>query len=169
MHCSSPSWRKRNVVVPNDNAQREVTVTRTFDAPRALVFKAWTDPKLVAIWWGPHGFTSPVCEWDARTGGVFRIHMRGPEGTVYPMRGVFREVVAPERLVFSNTPLDDKGEPLFEILSTVTLVEHDGKTKVTVHNRVLSATAGAEMYLEGMEEGWSQSLERLADLVKEYA
>ena len=99
-----------------------------FDARRERVFKAWTDPKLVQRWWGPHGLTNPVCEIDARPGGAIRIHMQGPEGTIYPMIGVYKEVVEPERIVFTNTPLDDKGNPMFEILTTVTFVERAGKT-----------------------------------------
>lgn len=146
---------------------RDIVVKHTFNAPRATVFKAWTDPKYVAQWWGPHGFSSPVCEIDVRTGGSIRIHMRGPDGTVYPMTGTYQEVVEPERLVFTLTPLDDKGQPLFEVQSTVTFVEKDRKTQLTVTNRVLMATEGAEMYLQGMEEGWQQQLERLETFVKE--
>src|SRR5258705_11639360 len=77
---------------------REVTITRLVGAPRELVFRAWTDPKHLAQWWGPRGFTNPVCEVDLRVGGALRIVMRAPNGTEYPMRGVFREIVAPERL-----------------------------------------------------------------------
>src|SRR5205085_2306725 len=78
---------------------RELTFTRIFDAPRALVLGMWTDPKHVAQWWGPRGFTNPVCEMDVRPGGALRIVMRAPDGTEYPMPGIFRDVVAPERLV----------------------------------------------------------------------
>jgi uncharacterized protein YndB with AHSA1/START domain len=146
---------------------KEVVINHTFDARRERVFKAWTDPKLVQRWWGPHGFTNPVCEIDARPGGVIRVHMQGPEGTIYPMTGVYREVVEPERIVFTSTPLDDKGNPMFEVLTTVTFVERAGKTHVSVHNRVLMTTAGADMYLQGMEAGWSQSLVRLEEIVTE--
>jgi len=91
-------------------AERELFITRTFDAPRRLVFQAWTDPKQLAQWWGPHGFTNPICELDVRPGGAIRIHMRGPDGAVYPMTGVYREIVAPERLVFTSAALDEKGQ-----------------------------------------------------------
>jgi uncharacterized protein YndB with AHSA1/START domain len=74
-------------------APRELVITRTFDAPRELVFKAWIDPKHLAQWWGPKYFTNPVCEVDARPGGSLLIHMAGPDGTIYPMRGVFNERV----------------------------------------------------------------------------
>jgi uncharacterized protein YndB with AHSA1/START domain len=154
-------------VAGQNSSQQDVVVNHIFDARRERVFKAWTDPKLVQRWWGPHGFTSPVCELDVRPGGAFRIHMQGPDGTIYPMIGVYREIVEPERLAFSNTPLDDKDNPLFEILTTVTFVERDGKTHVSVHNRILMTTPGAEMYLQGMEEGWSQSLECLEEIVME--
>jgi uncharacterized protein YndB with AHSA1/START domain len=143
-----------------------VTLTRVFDAPRALVFKAWTDPKMLARWWGPHHFTNPVCEVDLRPGGKIRIDMRGPEGTVYPMTGVFHEVDKPQRLVFSTTPLDEDGEPMFEVLNTISFEEHEGKTKLTVQARVVKTTAVAAQYLDGMEAGWTQSLERLEEILK---
>ncbi len=141
----------------------ELVITRVFDAPRELVWKAWTDPERMKRWWGPHGFTNPVCELDARPGGAIRIDMRGPGGTVYPMTGVYQEIREPERLVFTSAALDEQGKPLFEVLNTVTFAEHGGKTTLTVQARVSKATAEAAPYLEGMEEGWSQSLDRLAD------
>ena len=140
-----------------------LNITRIFDAPRDLVFAAWTDAKHVARWWGPHGFTNPRCEMDVRPGGHIHIDMRGPEGTVYPMTGVFHEVVRLERLVFTSTPLDEAGNPLFEILTTVTFDEEGGKTKLTLQARVVNATAGADQYLDGMEEGWNQTLDRLTE------
>jgi uncharacterized protein YndB with AHSA1/START domain len=146
-------------------ANRELVLTRVFDAPRSLVFKVWTDSKHLAQWWGPHGFTNPRCEADARPGGAIRIDMRGPDGTVYPMTGTFREVVAPERIVFASSALDAQGKPLFEVLTTVTFAEAGGKTTLTLHARVVTATAAAAPYLQGMDAGWTQSLERLADYV----
>ena len=139
----------------------ELVLTRVFKAPRGPVFAAWTEPTQVAQWWGPNGFTNPVCELDVRPGGAIRIHMRGPDGTVYPMTGVYQEIVEPERLVFTSAALDESGKPLFEVLNTVAFVEHDGTTKLTVRVRVVKSTAGAAPYLAGMEAGWTQSLERL--------
>jgi uncharacterized protein YndB with AHSA1/START domain len=150
------------------SAHRELIMTRIFDAPRELVFKAWTDPKHVARWWGPNGFTNPVCEMDLRPGGSFRIVMRAPDGVDYPTTGVFREIVEPERLVFTNVALGKEGNPVLEGLTTVTFVEHDGKTKLTLHSLQTSAVgfvAEAEPKLEGMEEGWRQSLDRLGEYV----
>jgi uncharacterized protein YndB with AHSA1/START domain len=145
------------------NEERELVLTRVFDAPRELVFKAWTDPKQVAQWWGPHGFTNPVCDLDVRPGGAIRIHMRGPDGTVYPMTGVYNEVVEPERLVFTSAALDADGNPMFEVLTTVTFAEQGGKTKQIMRARVINTTAQAAPYIAGMEQGWTQSLERLAE------
>ena len=142
---------------------RELVITRVFNAPRELVFKAWTDPKQLAQWWGPHGFTTPVCTLDVRTRGAIRIHMCGPDGTVYPMTGVYQEVVVPERLVFTLTPLDEEGNALFEVLNTVTFAGHGGKTTFTLVARVVKATVKASPYLAGMEEGWAQQLDRFAD------
>src|SRR5271170_4851264 len=115
---------------------KEFVITREFDAPRELLFKAWTDPKHLAQWWGPKGFTNPVCEWDARPGKKIYVVMRAPNGTDYPMGGEFREVAAPERLVFTSGALDAKGKMIFEFLHTVTFVERNGRTELTIHSRV---------------------------------
>ena len=147
------------------NEEQELVLTRVFDAPRELVFKVWTDPKHVAQWWGPKGFTNPFCELDLRPGGAILIHMRGPDGTVYPMTGIYQEVVRPERLVFTSGALDADGNPLFEVLTTVTFTEESGKTKQILKARVIKRTAQAAPYLAGMEAGWTQSLERLAAYV----
>src|SRR5579859_4235348 len=113
---------------------KELIITRTFQAPREVVFKAWTDPKHLAQWWGPRGFTNPVCEWDARPGKKIHVVMRGPNGVDYPMGGEFREITAPERLVYTSGAMDEKGIMLFELLHTATFVESDGKTKLTLHS-----------------------------------
>jgi uncharacterized protein YndB with AHSA1/START domain len=139
----------------------DLVITRVFDAPRALVFKAWTDTKHMAQWWGPNGFTNPVCELDVRVGGAMRIDMRAPNGVVYPMKGVFEEIEEPERLVFVSSALDDKGNSMFDVLNRVTFVEQRGKTELTLQARVIKATAQAPQYLQGMQAGWTQSLDRL--------
>lgn len=89
----------------------ELVITRTIDAPCSLVFNAWTDPRHMAQWWGPHGFTNPVCELDVRPGGAIRIVMRAPDGTDYPMTGVFHEIKEPERLVITTAVDDKDGQP----------------------------------------------------------
>ena len=147
-------------------SQPELNITRVFDAPRALVFKAWTDPERLQRWWGPKAFTNPVCELDPRPGGAIRIHMRGPDGAVYPMTGVYQEVVEPERIVFTSAALDENGNPMFEILNSITFADEEGKTKLTLRARVTKATAEAPRYLAGMQQGWSQSLDRLEEEVK---
>jgi len=143
------------------SAPRDLVLTRVFGAPRRLVWAAWTEREHLAQWWGPNGFTNPVCDVDVRPGGAIRIDMHGPDGTVYPMTGIFREVVEPKRLVFSCTPIDEKGQPIFEVVNTVTFAEQDGRTTVTMHAHVTTETLAAAPYLEGMEPGWSQSLDRL--------
>jgi uncharacterized protein YndB with AHSA1/START domain len=142
-------------------AERELTITRVFDAPRELVFKAWTDAKHLAEWWGPKAFTNPVCEFDARVGGILRIHMRAPHGTVYPMKGQIRELVAPERLVFTSVAVDTSGRHLLEGLTTVTLVDEGGRTKMTLHAKAIAVVEEAAAYLQGMEVGWTQSIDKL--------
>jgi uncharacterized protein YndB with AHSA1/START domain len=151
--------------------QTELVITRIFGAPRELVFKAWTDPKHIAQWWGPHGFTNPLCEWDARPGGAILVHMRGPKGSVFdmvmPMKGMFHEVAAPGRLVFTSSALgDETGQPQLEVHNTVTFTEHNGKTRLTLHAKVVKSTPAAAGALAGMEQGWTESLERLAAVLR---
>ena len=151
-----------------DYAGREFIITRDFDVPREVVFKAWTDPKHLAQWWGPRGFTNPVCEWDVRPGGKIYDVMRAPNGEHYPMGGEFREIVAPEKLVFSCGALDEKGELLFEFLHAVTFVEQDGRTKLTIRSVVLKTTPEASKYIGGYEMGMTSSLEKLGELLIQY-
>jgi uncharacterized protein YndB with AHSA1/START domain len=146
-------------------AEREITITRVFNAPCAMVFKAWTDPKQIAQWWGPKGFTNPVCEFDARVGGAIRVHMRAPDGNVYPMGGEVREIVPPERLVFTNNALDADGNPIIHGFTTVTFAEEGGKTKMTLHTRGTAMTDVAAGYLKGMEAGWTMSIDKLQALL----
>ncbi len=146
-------------------AEREITITRTFDAPRALVFKAWTDAATLAQWWGPKGFTNPVCELDARVGGAIRIHMRAPDGAIYPMDGEIREIVPPERLVFTNNALDGNGNHVTEGFTTVTFAEEGGRITLTLHTRGAAVVEFAVKYLQGMEYGWTQSIDKLQALL----
>jgi predicted 3-demethylubiquinone-9 3-methyltransferase (glyoxalase superfamily)/uncharacterized protein YndB with AHSA1/START domain len=148
---------------PGSATKREVVITRIFDAPRGLVFKAWTHPEHMARWWGPQGFTNPICELDARVGGAWRIVMRSPAGIEYPCGGVYREIVEPERLVFTNIATDNEGNPVLDGLTTVIFAEHGGKTKLTLQTRAVAVVTYAAAYLAGMEAGWTQSLERLAE------
>jgi uncharacterized protein YndB with AHSA1/START domain len=142
-------------------APTEATFTRVFAAPRTLVFQAWTTQEHVQRWWGPRGFTAPRCEWDARPGGRLHIDMRAPNGHIYPMNGTFTEVVAPERLVFRSAALDDSGEPLFEVLNTLTFTEVAGKTHLRLEVQVSGAKPNTESYLNGMQQGWNETLDRL--------
>src|SRR5580698_6634809 len=130
--------QEKNSPVSSPAMERELVLSRILNAPRSLVFKAWTDAKQLAQWWGPTGFTNPVCELDLKINGEIRIDMRAPNGVVYPMSGAYREIVAPERLVFTAAALDANGKPIFENLNTVTFAEYDSnKTLLTVDVRVL--------------------------------
>jgi uncharacterized protein YndB with AHSA1/START domain len=149
-----------------DYTGQKFIITREFDAPRELVFRAWTDPKQLAQWWGPRGFTNPICEWDVRRGGKIFVVMRAPNGNQYPMGGKFSEIVPPEKLVFTTGALDEKGDLLFEFLHTAIFTERNGKTKLTFHSVVTMTTAEAVRYIGGFEAGMTQSLEKLAKFVK---
>jgi uncharacterized protein YndB with AHSA1/START domain len=145
--------------------EASVILTRVFGASRALVWKAWTDPNMMAQWFGPRGFTNPVCELDVRVGGSLRIMMRGPDGSDYPIKGVFREVVAPERLVFTNIAFDKEGKHLLEGETTVTLAESNNKTTLILRTHAVGLVPIAPQMLAGMEAGWSQSIDKLQELV----
>ncbi len=142
-------------------ADREIVISRVVEAPRELVWQAWTQPEHVAQWWGPDGFTSTIQEMDVRVGGVFRLVMHGM-GQDFPNLMTYIEVEKPERLVYDhgNGELDDPNK--FHV--TVTFVERDGKTEVTM--RSLFATAEARDYVVrefGAIEGGRQHLARLAE------
>ena len=144
----------------------EFVITREYDAPRELVWLACTEARHLAQWWGPRGFTVPVCEWNAQPGNKIYVIMRAPDGTRYPMGGEFLEVVPPEKLVTLTGALDDKVGMMFEFGQTLTLVEQDGKTKLTMRSRLMKVIApDAAKYIGGFEAGMTQSLERLAELL----
>ena len=150
---------------PEQFGEGTVVITRLFDAPRNLVWKAWTDPTMMAQWFGPRGFTSSVPELDVRVGGALRIVMHGPDGNDYPMKGVFREVKPSERLVFTNIAIDSDGNHLLEGETTVTLSEKDGKTTLVVRSHAVGKVPLAPQMLAGMEAGWTQSIDKLEELV----
>ncbi|HLK28575.1 MAG TPA: SRPBCC family protein [Puia sp.] len=144
---------------------KELTLTRIFKAPRETVFNAWIDVNQLAKWWGPGGFTNPVCQIDAKPNGKIYIEMKAPDGVVYPMKGEFIEIIKPEKIVFMSGALDKNGKTIFEVMNTVTFEEDGGNTKLTLHAVVNDVSDEAKPYVGGMDEGWSQSLVRLEELV----
>ena len=158
-----------------DEIKKELTITRIFDASRDLVWKAWTDQKIVQKWWGPRGVTNPICEWDARPGGTIYIVMLagkelGPaEGMKWPMKGTFKEVIPQSRLVFVGGALDDvdRGSDTFiENEVTVDFEDLGGKTKMNLHVVITKAEGPkAPAALQGMTEGWNQQIDKLSELV----
>jgi len=145
--------------------ERELTITRIMNAPREMVFNAWINPDQLKKWWGPKGFANPVCKIDPTPGGAIYIDMKGPDGTVYPMDGEFHEIVKPERIVLTTAALDKDGKRLFEVVNTVTFAEENGKTKLTLHAAVFNVRDEGRPYLDGMNEGWSQTIDRLDEYV----
>jgi uncharacterized protein YndB with AHSA1/START domain len=144
---------------------REITITRLIDAPREMVFRAFTDAEQVSKWWGPETFGVSSAESDARAGGALRIVMRGPDGIDYPMEGVYREFEPPERLVMESWALGEGGRKLLESMNTLTFADHDGKTELTLHARGVALVPEAIPMIGGMEAGWAQSLRRLDDVL----
>lgn len=150
-------------------AGEALVITRVFDAPRELVWKAWTDPEYITRWWGPRGFTAPVARIDLRVGGTFLSCMRSPDGQEIWGTGVFREIVPPERLVFSDSFADEHGNAVpashygfagewpLEMQIEVTLEEEGGRTKVTLRHIGMPAAETA-----GAGAGWNESFDKLA-------
>jgi uncharacterized protein YndB with AHSA1/START domain len=158
----------------NTNEQ-ELVITRVFDAPRGLVWKAWTEPERVKRWWGPKGFTAPFCKIDLQVGGVFHYCMRSPEGKDYWNTGIYREIVEPDRIVYTDSFADEKGNivpashygmssdfPL-QMLVTVTFEEHEGgKTKLTLWH--VGIPSGVDH--DGAQQGWNESFDKLTEVLK---
>jgi len=140
-------------------AERELAITRVFDAPRRLVFKMWTEPEHLARWWGPRGFTTISGAIDVRPGGAWFRLMRAPNGTEIRKHGVYREIVAPERLVFTYVTDDAAGNPGPETLVTVTLTDLAGKTRLTLHHALFESVAARDDH----RGGWTGALERFAE------
>ncbi|HEX2050366.1 MAG TPA: SRPBCC family protein [Actinomycetota bacterium] len=149
-----------HVTTPSD---REIAMERVFDAPRELVFEAHTSCEHMANWWGPHGYTFGACELDFRPGGKWRIVHRSPEGEEFTFYGEFREIVPPERIVWTFGFEGMPGEPAVE---TLTLEEHDGKTTLRALSVYDSRATRDAMLESGMESGASESMERLDDYLE---
>jgi len=139
--------------------QRTLFIERLFDAPRDLVFKAWTDPEHMAQWWGPKGFASTVQKFEFRPGGAYLIHMRSPQGTDHWSQGIYQEIVSPEKLVMAGSWVDAQGNPTTpQTVLTVTFEDISGKTRLTLHQIFESESAR-----NAHRGGWTSSLERLAE------
>lgn len=138
-------------------------IERVYDAPRELVYRAWTDPRHMARWWGPQ-FTSPICALDVRPGGAIRIDMRPQDGTAVTMTGIFREVVPNERLVFTAYAFQGSpdGEPGIESLSTIIFAAEGEKTRLSWEEKVISYRPDFMRAIANGDEGLRDSLERLA-------
>ncbi len=153
--------------------ERELVITRVFDAPRELVWRAWTEPERVMQWWGPTGFTSPVSKIDLRVGGENLNCMRSPDGKDLWSKGIYREIIPPERLVITDSFADEEGNTVsasyygmdpgwpLEMLVTLTLEEEDGKTKMILRHSGEGDINDKD--IDDMRQGWSQSFDKLAD------
>ncbi len=146
-------------------SDRELLITRVFDAPRELVFSVWTRPEQVTRWWGPNDFTLPVCEMDFRVGGSYKYCMRSPAGEDHWVWGEYREIAEPERIVFTWERKDLQGNPRSNSVVTATFEDDNGKTRFTLHQGVFEfAEDAAEHY-----GGWSECMNRLEMYVENSA
>ncbi|HXV19601.1 MAG TPA: SRPBCC domain-containing protein [Desulfuromonadales bacterium] len=155
------------------SAGSELVITRVFKAPRDLVWQAWTEPETMKRWWGPKGFTAPVCRIDLRVGGVYHNCMRSPEGQDFWSTGIYREIVPSERLVCTDSFADAQGNVVpathygmsadfpLELLVTVTFEELDGQTRLTLKH--VGLPPGKD--LDDCRDGWSESFDKLAEVL----
>lgn len=152
-----------------DTADREIVLERIFDAPRELVWEAWTNPKHVAQWWGPNGFTTTIDKMDFRVGGVWKLVMHGPDGTDYMNYSVFSEIVKHERIVFEHGG-ERKGGPAINFISTWTFEALGNRTRLSMH-LLFDTSAGRELVATeyGAIEGGRQTLERLGAFLEKMA
>lgn len=152
------------------HAERSITLVRVIKAPRDLVWKAWTDKAMLKEWWGPEQFTNPKVEGEVRVGAVMHITMHGPKGSPFdidmPMVKRYREIVPGKKLVFENEPLGPNGERLIEGLTTVTFADHPEGTLLEVTASAKALMPQAVAMLGGMDQGWSQSLDKLTRLME---
>jgi uncharacterized protein YndB with AHSA1/START domain len=148
-----------------ENEYEQLKITRTFAAARDVVWSAWTQPDKFMQWYMPAPFSIPVCELDVRPEGEIRFDSKSPDGSVMHTVGVYKIVEEPERLVFTNGPLDTDGNKIFEVQHTLVLTEIGGKTQLDLTSEVLSAGSSAAPYLAGMEQGLNQALGQLANLL----
>jgi uncharacterized protein YndB with AHSA1/START domain len=146
-------------------SEREIVLTRVFDAPRHLVFDALTKPELLKQWFGPRDWSLAVCEIDLKVGGAWRSVLRGPGGKDMGMRGVYQEIVPPERLVSTESFDDYPGESL----NTLVLVEQDGKTTLTITVLYQSQEIRDAVIKSGMEHGAAECYNKLAELLPSIA
>jgi uncharacterized protein YndB with AHSA1/START domain len=156
-----------------ESGLQDLIITRVFDAPRELVWKAWTEPERVKQWWGPKTYTAPACNIDLRTGGKYLKCMRSPEGLECWTTGVYREIVEPERIAYTNSFADEKGNVVpathygmsvdfpLEVEMTVTFDVQKGKAKITLHHAGVPA-----VMLELARAGWNESFDKLAESLK---
>jgi uncharacterized protein YndB with AHSA1/START domain len=140
-------------------AEQTLVIKRTFDAPRDLLWKVWSDPVQAKNWWGPEGFTAPVVELDVRPGGKWRAMMRSPDGKELWQHGVYREIVPPEKISF--TFIWDE-HPEHEMLITITFAARGNKTDMVFRQGVFTSVEDRD----GHEGGWNQSFDRFVAYLK---
>jgi uncharacterized protein YndB with AHSA1/START domain len=143
-----------------------LNIKKTFNAPRQAVWNAWTQPEQFKQWYMPAPFTVPACEMDVRPGGKMNFDSQGPNMPLMHAVGEFKVVEEPSKLVMTNAPLGPDGQPLFEVQHTIVLTEANGQTTLEITSEVLNAGPNADQFLSGMEQGLTQALDQLADLVE---
>ena len=151
--------RTKQASIPT--ATKPFTIERIIGAPRKLVWEAWTLPLLLSQWFAPDYYSVPVCELDVRSGGTIKLIMEAPDGTSFPMTGTYKEIIPERKLRSVQSPLDEKGEPLFDLNLTVTLSDEGKNTKVVITVSAQATSPKAAPHLAGLQPGWEQNLANL--------
>jgi len=159
MAKTATTTKIKTTVRSASQSARKLVITRVFDAPRETVFRAWTEPARLVRWWGPKDFTIPEYKMDVRPGGAWRTVMRSPRGERHSVQGVFREIVAPERLVFTWAWEDEHGKPGHETVVAVEFRARGDKTELTLTHSVFENAKSRDAH----KSGWSSSLDCLAE------
>jgi uncharacterized protein YndB with AHSA1/START domain len=157
------------------SSSNAIFITRSFDAPRELVWKAWSDPEMVMRWWGPKGFTAPVAKNDFHAGGKYLYVMRSPDGQDFWSTGIYREIDAPNRLVVTDSFADEKGNVVpashygmigdwpLELLVTLTFEEENGMTRFSLRHEGIPPGQMSDL----TKVGWNESFDKLETVLAE--
>jgi uncharacterized protein YndB with AHSA1/START domain len=167
---------ENNAINAKESEPIELEITHTFDAPREKVFKAWTESEQLLQWWGPKGFTMNIAKFELSPGGIFLYSQTTPDGQVMWGKFVYREIAAPEKLVFTNSFSDEEGNTVrapfsaswpLEILNTLTFTEQDGKTTLTMRGMPFSATEEERQTFaaarDGIKQGFAGTFAQLTE------
>lgn len=148
-------------------ASNVLHLEKLYNAPREDVFSCWTEKEKLKEWWGPHGFTNPLCEVDVKAGGYIHIDMQSADGIIFPMKGKYIQIIAPKQLIFFTSAFEDEvGQPQLQNTNIINFLSINNATQLIIDVVTIISSKEVEEALESMELGWKQSLDKLEQLLK---